>query len=162
MDNYSTYIYFPLIGSLPTFSIIEERTERDGIPLVGITFADGSSDTLVLNKYDNMDGHFIGKLANEPEACVAMVNHPEHAELTIMSDRIIESTTYMWKNNGEVELIPEVFANGETDEVARIYSQTDEPSVSIVDDYDEDVIEHMLSASQANSVPTTAKLQVKV
>ena len=109
-----------------------------------------------------MEGHFIGNLANEPMACVAMVNHPEHAELTIMSDRIIGSTTYMWKNNGEVELIPEVFANGETDEIARMDSHTDEPPASSVDDYDQDMFENKMSPAQAKSVPATAKLQVKV
>ena len=80
----------------------------DGIPSVKVNFADGSSDFLVLSKYENMDGHFIGHLAKEKTACVAMVDHPEHAELTIMSDRTVESTMYKWKNNGEVEMIPEV------------------------------------------------------
>ena len=58
--------------------------DREGVPLVGITFADGSSDTLVLWKFDsNLDGHFIGHLENEPDACVGMVNHPEYIEFTI-------------------------------------------------------------------------------
>ena len=81
-----------------------------------------SSDTLVLWKFDsNLDGHFIGHLENEPDACVGMVNHPEYIEFTILSDRIAESgsTTYMWKNTGEVELIPEVFSNGRTSEAVR-------------------------------------------
>ena len=52
-----------------------------------VNFADGSSDFLILSKYEDLDGHFIGHLENEPTACVAMVNHPEHAELTIMSNR---------------------------------------------------------------------------
>merc|ERR1719219_631584 len=99
-----------------SFSLIEERSSN-GIPSVKVDFADGSSDFLVLSKYENMDGHFIGHLANEKTACVAMVNHPEHSELTIMSDRVVGSTIYKWKNNGEVELIPEVFSNGETDMV---------------------------------------------
>ena len=72
--------------------------------MVKITFADGSSDNLVLNKYENMEGHFIGHLENEPDACVAMVNHPEHAELTIMSNRVVGSTMYKWHNDGNVEL----------------------------------------------------------
>ena len=107
---------------MPSFSLIEERRDREGVPLVGITFADGSTDTLVLWKYDNnLEGSFIGHLANEPDACVAMVNHPEHTEFTILSDRVGQSgsTTYMWKNTGEVELIPEVFSNGRTSEAVR-------------------------------------------
>merc|ERR1711899_385470 len=95
-------------GSTISFSRMSDRS-IDGIPSVKVNFADGSSDYLVLSKYENMDGHFIGHLAKEKTACVAMV---EHAELTIMSDRTVESTMYKWKNNGEVELIPEVFSEG--------------------------------------------------
>ena len=74
------------LGILPSFTLISERSSQ-GIPLVKVDFIDGSSDFLVLGKYEGMDGHFIGHLKNEPEACVAMVYHPEHAELTILSDR---------------------------------------------------------------------------
>ena len=77
---------FSFLGLVPSFSLIEERS-TDESPLVKVDFADGSSDYLILSKYEGMDGHFIGHLKNEPEACVAMVNHPEHAELTILSDR---------------------------------------------------------------------------
>ena len=73
---------------MPSFSLVEERS-INGNPLVEVTFPDGSSDFLVLNKYQGMDEHFIGHLRNEPEACVAMVNHPEHTEFTIMSERAI-------------------------------------------------------------------------
>ena len=111
------YLFF-FLGPVPSFTLIEERSTDDH-PLVKINFADGSSDFLILSKFEGMDGHFIGHLRNEPEACVAMVNHPEHSELTIMSDRIIGSTQYKWKNNGEVELIPEVFSNGEEMDIAR-------------------------------------------
>ena len=78
------------LGILPTFTLIEERSSQgsqDNIPLVQVDFIDGSSDFLVLGKYKGLDGHFIGHLQNEPEACVAMVHHPEHTELTILSDR---------------------------------------------------------------------------
>merc|ERR1711988_2084552 len=82
--------------SLPSFSLLEDRS-INGNPLVEVNFADGSTDFLILSKYEGLDGHFIGQLQNEPTACVAMVNHPEHSELTIMSDRAIESTQYKWK-----------------------------------------------------------------
>ena len=49
---------------------------------------------MVLSKHQGLDGHFIGHLANERTACVSMVNHPEHAELTIMSERTVGSTMY--------------------------------------------------------------------
>ena len=103
---------------MPSFSLLSDRSTI-GNPLVEVNFVDGSSDFLILSKYEDLDGHFIGYLENEVTACVAMVNHPEHSELTIMSDRIIGSTQYKWKNNGEVELIPEVFSNGEEMDIAR-------------------------------------------
>ena len=106
------------LGFLPSFSLIEDRSTNE-IPMVEVNFADGSSDFLILSKYEGLDGHFIGHLQNEQTACVAMVNHPEHSELTIMSDRTIGSTQYKWKNNNEVEMIPEVFSNGAEMDIAR-------------------------------------------
>ena len=133
-------------------------------PMVKITFADGSSDNLVLNKYENMDGHFIGHLENEPDAYVAMVNHPGHAELTIMSNRVVGSTMYIWHNNGDVELVPEVFSNGlERDEVTERDREEDDSIV--VNQEEEDAaknIEDNLTAEQVSTVPTSAKLQIKV
>ena len=76
------------LGLVPSFTLIEERS-TDERPLVKVNFADGSSDYLILSKYEGMDGRFIGHLKNEPTACVAMVNHPEHTEFTIMSERAI-------------------------------------------------------------------------
>ena len=137
----------------------------DGIPSVKVNFADGSSDFLVLSKYENMDGHFIGHLAKEKTACVAMVDHPEHAELTIMSDRTIESTMYKWKNNGEVELIPEVFSTGEERDIAlerEDVPEDDEPVANEDDIKNEYKIESAMTAAEASTVPVTAVLQIKV
>ena len=91
-----------------------------------------------------------------------MVNHPEHAELTIMSDRTVGSTMYKWKKNGEVEVIPEVFSNGETDMVMARESEGDDEDIisSAEDELFE--IEEQMTASEAATVPTTAKLQIKV
>ena len=82
------FYQFSFLGLVPSFTLIEERS-TDERPLVKVNFADGSSDYLILSKYEGMDGRFIGHLRNEPRACVAMVNHPEHTELTIMSERAI-------------------------------------------------------------------------
>ena len=151
-----------LLDTLPSFTLVEERSNNDS-PLVKITFADGSSDNLVLNKYENMEGHFIGHLENEPDACVAMVNYPEHAEVTIMSDRVVGSTMYKWHNNGDVELVPEVFSNElERDEVMERDGENDEP---IANQEEQDALENIedhLTAEQASTVPTTAKLEIKV
>ena len=146
------------VGSLPSFSLIEERS-KNGNPLVEVTFSDGSSDFLVLNRYQGMDGHFIGHLRNEPEACVAMVNHPKHFELTIFSNRILGSPMYKWNGNGEVELVPLPFLNGERDE-EMVLNGDELINPEIEKELLE--IEENMTAEQAASVPTTAKLQLKV
>ena len=132
-------------------------------PMVKVTFADGSSDNLVLNKYENMDGHFIGHLENEPDACVAMVNHAGHTELTIMSNRVVGSTMYKWHNDGNVELVPEVFSNGlERSEVMERDSKNDDLVANQEEENALEYIEDHLTAEQASTVPATAKLQIKV
>ena len=111
-----------------------------------------------------MDGHFIGHLRDEPEACVAMVHHLKHTEITLMSERAVGSAMYKWnKSNGEVELIPEVnLSNGvrrditlnefDSDEV--VYDQRMQNKLAEIEKY--------MTADQAASVPATAKLQIKV
>ena len=156
IENNYTYLYSLGVS----FSLLEERSS-EGTPSVKINFADGSSDFLVLSKYDDMDDHFIGHLANERTACVAMVNHPEHAELTIMSDRTVGSTMYKWAKNGEVEQIPEVFSQGERS--IAMGREDDGDDEMDTDDMDEMLnIEANMTPEQANSAPATAKLQVQV
>ena len=133
----------------------------DGIPSVKVNFADGSSDFLILSKYENMDGHFIGHLAKEKTACVAMVDHPEHAELTIMSDRTVESTMYKWKNNGEVELIPEVEGR-EGRYIMRNEVGDDEAIIDEAKIEEELNIEAAMTSADIASVPATMHLQIKV
>merc|ERR1712223_1131518 len=142
-------------GSLPSLSLIEERS-KNGSPLVEVTFPDGSSDFLVLKRYQGMDGHFIGHLKNEPEACVAMVNHPKHVELTIFSKRALGSPMYKWNGNGKVELIPLPFSNGKRDGDAI----GTENQVGVEDEVFDPVakaeflnIEENMTAEQAASVP---------
>ena len=156
-----TYV-FTNSGSLPSFSLIEERS-RNGNPLVKVTFTDGSSDFLVLNRYQGMDGHFIGHLKNEPDACVAMVNHPKHVELTIFSRRTAGLPMYKWKGNGEVELVPLPFTNGERDgDTVPIKNGAEDEVFDPVNEAEFLNIEENMTADQAASVPTTAKLQLKV
>ena len=145
---------------MPSFSLLEDRS-INGNPLVEVNFADGSTDFLILSKYEGLDGHFIGHLANERTACVSMVNHPEHAELTIMSERTVGSTMYKWAKNGEVEQIPEVFSNGERS-VAMARGDGDADEMDTDEMAGELAIESSMTAEQANSAPATAKLQVQV
>ena len=91
-----------------------------------------------------------------------MVNHPEHAELTIMSERTVGSTMYKWAKNGKVEQIPEVFSNGERSiAMAREGGEGDD-EMDTEDMAGELDIEAKMTAAQAASVPSTAKLQVQV
>merc|ERR1712223_229474 len=148
-------------GSTISFSRMSDRS-IDGIPSVKVNFADGSSDYLVLSKYENMDGHFIGHLAKENTACVAMVDHPEHAELTIMSDRTVESTMYKWKNNGEVELIPEVEGR-ESRDIDMMRNEEGDEAIADEGQIEEELnVEAAMSAADAASVPATMHLQIKV
>ena len=142
-----------------SFTRIEERLSN-GIPSVKVNFADGSSDLMVLSKHQGLDGHFIGHLANERTACVAMVDHPEHAELTIMSERTVGSTMYKWAKNGEVEQIPEVFSNGERSEVMARGDADDEMDTDEM--AGEMEIEENMTHEEAATAPATAKLQVQV
>ena len=153
--------YVKSISGKVSFSLIEERSST-GNPSVKINFADGSSDFLVLSKYEGMDDHFIGHLANERSACVAMVNHPEHAELTIMSERTIGSTMYKWAKNGEVEQIPAVFSNGEISVPLSTEGVEGDDAIDTDELAGELDIEAKMTAAQAASVPSTAKLQVQV
>ena len=70
------------IWNLPKFSLISERSMAE-VPTIAIAFPDGSTDTLVLDKYfSNEDDHkagvnrcnFIGHLAEETDACVKSAN----------------------------------------------------------------------------------------
>ena len=151
------------LGFLPSFSLLKDRSTFEN-PLVEVNFADGSSDFLILSKYEGLDGHFIGHLENEPMACVAMVYHPEHSELTIMSDRTVGSTQIKWKNNGDVELIPEVFSNNAEMDVARKVGTNDKNDVRYIAKYikKQDEIENKITSEQMASVPTKNKLQLQV
>ena len=101
------------------FALVEERS-ANGSPTVAVTFSDGYTDTLVLNRYysseeDRMLGseeyHFIGYLAKEQDACVAMTGcvGSEDIDLTIMSRHATESSMFKWTKDGHVEIIESPF-----------------------------------------------------
>ena len=88
----------------------------NGTPSVAITFPDGYTDTLVLNHYYYSDEedinvqagcHFLGHLANDHDACVAMTGciGQEDVELTIMSEHASDSGLYKWNKDGTIEII---------------------------------------------------------
>ena len=99
--------------------MVQERS-FNGAPIVGVTFPDGYKDNLELsifygNHEDRMSGiercHYIGHLANEPEACVAMTGcvGSEDVEFTIFSTHVNESPMFKWTKDGNVEIIKKSF-----------------------------------------------------
>merc|ERR1711899_666107 len=113
--QYKTYV-----ENQPTsFRMVEDRS-ANGSPRVEVTFSDGYTDTMVLNKHyateeDRMAGtedcNYIGHLANEKDACVAMTGciGSEDVEFTIMSTHATESPMFKWTREGRVEVIESQF-----------------------------------------------------
>ena len=105
--------------SPPSFTLNAERS-LDGSPSVTVTFPDGYQDTLILSKfYTNEEERleeeedtedtcaYVGHLANEPEACVAMTGcfGQEDVEFSIASSHAADSGTYSWNMDGTVHVI---------------------------------------------------------
>ena len=95
--------------------MLQDRS-ANGAPSVSITFPDGYKDTLILEQYyaneeDRMARseacHYIGHLANEHKACVAMTGcvGSEDVQFTIMSEHATESPMFKWTKEGKVEII---------------------------------------------------------
>jgi len=158
------------------FALVEERS-ANGSPTVTVTFSDGYTDTLVLNRYysseeDRMLGaeecHFIGHLAKEQEACVAMTGcvGSEDIDLTIMSSHATESSMFKWKMDGHVEVIESPFKNGQArgDMLEREADNDMEQDLDeIVEeelDAAEYAIEEMCTGSNCANVPATNLLQI--
>ena len=87
---------------------------------ISVTFPDGYKDDLVLSKFHaneedriaNEDHcNYIGHLAKEPEACVAMTGcfGSEDVHLTILSAHTPESSMFKWTKDGNVEIIKSFF-----------------------------------------------------
>ena len=115
----SNYYFFLIIDIAPAFTFSEERSSN-GSPSVSVVFPDGYEDTLVLNKYHaneedriaNEDHcNYLGHLANEPEACVAMTGcfGSEDVHFTILSLHAEESSLFMMTKDGKVEIIDSSF-----------------------------------------------------
>ena len=110
-------------NTVPTFTLNAERS-WDGSPSITITFPDGYSDNLVLNKHfsnsedeltrfaEKDDCNYLGKLAKE-DVCVAMTGCPgqDDLEFTILSSHASGSGWYRWTKNGDVEVIESPFKN---------------------------------------------------
>merc|ERR1739838_572865 len=99
----------------PSFVLVEERSSNEA-PSIVVTFPDGYQDALVLSKfYANKQNriaskercHYIGHLANELSACVAMTGcvGSQDVQFTILSKHAPNSSTFKWSKDGKVELM---------------------------------------------------------
>jgi len=112
-----------LCDNVPTFTLNAERS-LDGSPSLSITFPDGYTDTLILNKYysnaedelvrmaEKEHCNFFGKLAKE-DVCVAMTGCPgkDNLEFTIFSSHAKNGGLYRWNKDGNVQVIESQFGN---------------------------------------------------
>ena len=112
-----------LCDNVPTFTLNAERS-LDGSPSLSITFPDGYTDTLILNKYysnaedelvrmaEKEHCNFFGKLAKE-DVCVAMTGCPgqDDLEFTIFSSHAKTGGLYRWNKDGNVQVIESQFGN---------------------------------------------------
>ena len=107
--------------NLPRIHInnIKPRSNDNGIPSIDITFPDGSQDHLVLERHymcqadkmaKKMNCNFIGHLANEKEACVAVTGCPgERMEFTINSKHAGRGNRFILHQNGTMEKVESAF-----------------------------------------------------
>ena len=96
-----------------------KSTDDNGIPSIDITLPDGSQDHLVLERHymcqadkmaKKMNCNFIGHLANEKEACVAVTGCPgERMEFTINSKHAGRGNRFILHQNGTMEKVESTF-----------------------------------------------------
>ena len=109
-----------IVAALPQFTIMKTRSGNDA-PDIRVTFEDGQSDILVLDNYLVNGAYsfkavgescsYIGHLAEDSEACVAMTGclGMEDVELTILSFKDNRNGLFKWNRNGSVEQIADPF-----------------------------------------------------
>ena len=128
-----------LSDNVPAFTLNAERS-LDGSPSLTITFPDGYTDTLILNKYysnaedelvrmaEKEHCNFLGKLVKE-DVCVAMTGCPgqDDLEFTILSSHAKNGGLYRWSKDGNVQVIESQYK----DMTLALYRDED-------DEYDDD------------------------
>ena len=100
------------------FSLIG-KVSRNSNPKIVVTFPDGYSDTIVLQKHKfdgkfkeqngdaDLDCNYFGHLSNETDACVAMTGciGSEDVVFSIMSRHAEKSSHFAWSKDGHVQPI---------------------------------------------------------
>ena len=111
------------VDAAPSFSLASERS-LDGSPKINVVFPSGKSDSILLSISESDlelrmetgvdECRYMGRLENDPKACIAMTGCPgvEDVEFTILSDDPERSGLFVWTKEGKVELIElEVISN---------------------------------------------------
>ena len=98
---------------------IKESKSINGIPSIDITFPDGFQDHLVLERHymttmdrmaKKMHCNFIGHLAMDTEACVAVTGCPgDRMEFTINSKHAGRNNRFILHQSGELEKVESAF-----------------------------------------------------
>merc|ERR1711935_768377 len=157
----------------PSFVLVEERS-LNGSPSIAVTFPDGYQDTLVLNKfYANEQNrmaskercHYIGHLANELTACVAMTGcvGSQDVQFTILSKHAPKSSTFKWTKDGNVELMKDAL-HGKQDAIQfpRTITQVSDDELTISEI---EAAEFAVAADCADgtcTLPSTQHMQIQV
>merc|ERR1711935_1245565 len=157
----------------PSFVLVEERS-LNGSPSIAVTFPDGYQDTLVLNKfYANEQNrmaskercHYIGHLANELTACVAMTGcvGSQDVQFTILSKHAPNSSTFKWSKDGNVELMKNaVHGNKDAIRFPRTITQVSDDELTISEI---EAAEFAVAADCADgtcTLPSTQHMQIQV
>lgn len=162
---------------LPLFHIVSERT-ANGAPEMRVSFPNGLSDRLVLQKYssapedeeeDKDACNFLGHLEQEKSACVAVTGCPgkDKLEITMLSRHNTAGSMFAMNTDGSTTLIENPFKDG----LARSVALDIDRDAGWQRDGDEEVnevqnaAEMQVGASCANggcSLPPTMKLRIKV
>merc|ERR1712086_1017594 len=159
----------------PSFVLVEERSSNEA-PSIVVTFPDGYQDVLVLSKfYANKQNriaskercHYIGHLANELTACVAMTGcvGSQDVQFTILSKHAPKSSTFKWTKDGNVELMKNAL-HGKQDAIhfprTRTITQVSDDELTISEI---EAAEFAVAADCADgtcTLPSTQHMQIQV
>jgi len=157
----------------PSFVLVEERSSN-GTPSIVVTFSDGYQDVLVLSKfYANKQNriaskercHYIGHLANELTACVAMTGcvGSQDVQFTILSKHAPDSSTFKWTKDGNVELMKNA-AHGNRDAIKlpRTITQVGDDELTISEIEAADFAAASDCADGTCTLPSTQHMQIQV
>merc|ERR1711971_943755 len=157
----------------PSFVLVEERSSN-GAPSIVVTFSDGYQDVLVLSKfYANKQNriaskercHYIGHLANELTACVAMTGciGSQDVQFTILSKHAPNSSTFKWTKDGNVELMKNaVHGNRDALHFPRIITQVGSDELILSEIQEADFAAAADCTDGTCTLPSTQHMQIQV